>query len=87
MKEESYYTSEGLQTVTTGYSYISSDKTIEKIEILVKALGTMVLKPQFEVDPNQIGKKYQIQPIQEAILLDDNRKVAEDKLVELIKQL
>lgn len=62
------------------------ENTVAKIEILVKALGTMILKPQFETDPNTFIK-HQIQPLQEAILLDDNRKIAEDKLVELIKGL
>lgn len=64
----------------------SSDETVRKIEILVKALGTMILKPQFETDTNTFVK-HQIQPVQEAILLDENRKTAEDKLVQLIKQL
>lgn len=71
------------------YKYVDQDQEtikIQKIEILVKALGTMILKPQFETDPNTFVK-HQIQPVQEAILLDENRKTAEDKLVQLIKQL
>ena len=63
------------------------DKTIGKIEILVKALGTMILKPQWQETALIGDTKIQMQPIQEGILIGDNRKVAEDKLVELIKQL
>lgn len=63
------------------------DEQVQKIEILVKALGTMVLKPQFAPTVNIGDPKMQLQPIQEGILTDENRKIAENKLVELIKQL
>lgn len=58
-----------------------------KVEVLIKALGTMVIKPSYELDPNNIGKKVYTGPVQQPILLDDNREIAENKLIELIKQL
>lgn len=73
------YTDKGLVT--------KDELLVPKIEILVKALGTMVLKPQFQ-PTTVIGEaKMQMQPIQEGILIGDNRTIAEQKLVELIKQL
>lgn len=60
---------------------------LEGIEKLIKALGTMVITPTYEADPNNIGKKNYIGPIQAPILEGANRKIVEDKLIELIKEL
>lgn len=62
-------------------------ETVQKIDIVVKALGTMILKPQF-APSNEIGApKMQLPAVQEGILTGEDRKIAEEKLIELIKQL
>lgn len=63
-------------------------ETTEKIETLVKVLGTMVVEPTWIPDPNSIGNKFQGQPIQRPILQDaDDRKIVENKILELVKTL
>lgn len=61
-------------------------ETTEKIEILIKALGTMVMTPQFK-STEVIGEKVQIQPLQQGILQGDLRSKAESKLGQLIDLL
>lgn len=58
-----------------------------KIEMLIKALGTMVLEPQFESDPSQIGKKIFVNNIQKPILEGEDRKKVLNKLLEVIENL
>jgi len=58
-----------------------------KIEMLIKALGTMVLEPQFETDPTQIGKKVFINNIQKPILEGKDREKVLNKLVTIIDKL
>lgn len=60
---------------------------IGSIETLKSVLGTMVIFPDIVSDPNNIGQKIHRGSIQQPILLGDNRKIAEDKLVELIGKL
>jgi hypothetical protein len=72
----------------TGFSSKQTEEEkIDKVEILIKVLGTMVINPSYDSDPNNIGKKIFTGPIQSPMLQGDSRKVAEDKLVELIKTL
>jgi len=61
-------------------------ETGHKIEILIKALGTMVMVPQFK-STEVIGEKVQIQPLQQGILQGKLRDQAEVKLAELINIL
>lgn len=62
-----------------------SDKT-DRIEQVIKALGTMVLFPQEISDPNNIGQKVYGQPIQRPILEGEARTKVLNKLVELITE-
>lgn len=66
--------------------YIPKTRT-EVVEVLIKALGTMVLMPQYESDPMVIGSKTYTGNLQLPILLGDNREIVENKLLELIKNL
>lgn len=59
------------------------DKT-NRIEQVIKALGTMVLFPTEISDPNNIGQKIYGQPVQRPILEGANRDKVLNKLVELI---
>lgn len=59
------------------------DKT-DRIEQVIKALGTMVLVPTEITDPNNIGQKVYGQPVQRPILEGANRDKVLNKLVELI---
>ena len=61
------------------------DKT-DRIEQVIKALGTMVLFPQEITDPNNIGKKMYGQPVQRPILEGEARTKVLNKLVELITE-
>ena len=61
------------------------DKT-DRIEQVIKALGTMVLFPQEHSDPNNIGQKIYGQPIQRPILEGEARTKVLNKLVELITE-
>lgn len=61
-------------------------ETKEKIDILIRALGTMIMVPQFK-STEVIGEKVQIQPLQQGILQGDLRVKAENKLSELIDKL
>ena len=63
------------------------DKVLTSIDVLIKSLGTMVMIPKYESDPNNIGAKVFAGTIQQPILQGDYRDIALDKLNELIKQL
>lgn len=60
---------------------------LNSIDLVIKALGTMVIFPQWESDPNNIGKKNFIGPIQQPILIDKDRDLAINKLLSLIQEL
>lgn len=60
---------------------------LQKIDCLVKALGTMVMIPNYEVDPNNIAKKQFAGSIQQPILVDAYRTLAMDKLSQVINSL
>lgn len=92
-KEKLTYSQSGLSGITratTGYAQVVNESTetkIQKVDTLIKALGTMVVKPEYTSDPTTIGKKTFTGSIQQPILQDTNRDIAEAKLIELIKQL
>ena len=68
--------------------YQKNMETTHKIEVLIKALGTMVMIPQYESDPNIIGSKKQYTGvIQTPILTGDQRTAIELTLLELVKEL
>lgn len=58
----------------------------DRIEVLIKALGTMVLIPQFETDQTTF-KKENTGVVQHPILEGEKRDRALNVLVELIEQL
>lgn len=66
-----------------GKDMSDTDKT-NRIEQVIKALGTMVLFPTEISDPNNIGQKVYGQPVQRPILEGANREKVLNKLVELI---
>lgn len=59
----------------------------QKIEVLIKVLGTMVMKPQYESDPNVIGSKVFTGMLQTPIINEDDRLRVESKLMKLIYDL
>lgn len=63
------------------------ESNTSKIEIVIKALGTMVLEPQFESDPTQIGKRIFTTTIQKPIIEGEDRKKVLNKLIELVDKL
>lgn len=65
----------------------SKEELAPKIDICIKALGTMVVEPTWVSDPNNLGQKYQGQPVQRPILQNEDRTVVEKKLLALIEQL
>lgn len=71
-------------------TFVSSRKKyMTEIELLIKALGTMVQEPHYApTDPTNIGApKQYIGSITKPILVDNNRKIVEDKLIKLIEKL
>lgn len=56
----------------------------EVIKSLISALGTMVQEPEFETDPNNIGRKQFKMYIQRPILNGEDRNKVLNKLVSLI---
>lgn len=65
----------------------SKELELNSIELLIKALGTMVIFPSYEKDPTNIGKVNFTGPIQQPILVDSQREIALNKLTELINKL
>lgn len=63
------------------------DDNVKVVEVLTRALGVMIMEPQYENDPANIGKKLYAGNIQKPILEGDNRQVVIDKLIETIKVL
>src|SRR5690606_227414 len=61
------------------------DKT-NRIEQVIKAIGTMVIIPTETSDPNNIGQKIYGQPVQRPILEGEARTKVLNKLVELITE-
>lgn len=62
-------------------------EVITSIEVVIKALGTMIIIPTF-LPNNDIGAvKQQGQPLQQGILQNADRLIAEAKLMELINKL
>lgn len=62
---------------------------LQKADCLVKALGTMVVIPTYESDPENIGAKIYKGPIQQPILAEGSklRTDALNKLNEIINSL
>ncbi len=89
------YTTSGLVSTGVVYNdslarYYNNGDTVtkkDKIDILIKALGTMVVFPDYGVDPNNIGKKFYKGNIQMPILQDSQRDKALEKLSKLIEEL
>lgn len=65
----------------------SADEDVRSIEVLIKALGTMVMEPQYENDPSQIGVKRFLTNIQKPIMEGQDRVVLSNKLMELVDKL
>ena len=61
--------------------------THQEIETLIKALGTMVIFPVEETNPNEIGKKVVTGTIQRPILEGENRRIVESKLIQSVQSL
>lgn len=65
------------------YDYQAKDK----VEVLVKTLGTMVLMSEYSTSNLEIGKKEYVGNIQMPILTGSNRDIVINKLIELINKL
>lgn len=81
------YSTNGLNYVNTqplGNTY--DHKQVEKIEVLIKALGTMVIVNESVINP-QTMKKEHLGAVQQPILLDEQRELVLSKLTELISKL
>lgn len=61
-------------------------KLTEQIEVLIKALGTMVLINEYHTNPNTLKREH-LGAVQQPILLDDKRELVLNKLTELISKL
>lgn len=61
--------------------------TIQAIDTLKNLLGTMVIEPQYESDPNNIGKRVNVGSVQKPILEGKNREIALAKVIELVESL
>ncbi len=59
----------------------------QEIEAVVKALAMMIDEPQFESNPEEIGKKHFVGVIRKPILEADNRKIVIEKLVKMIDSI
>ena len=58
----------------------------QDIEVVIKALGTMVVEPVYETNPDNFIKQ-PVGSIQRPILQDKDRETVEKKLIELISTL
>src|ERR1700758_3390523 len=90
-KEEYKYTNNGgIEVKSTIESSTLSEynpyQNLEKIEKLIKALGTMVVIPIVETNPTTF-KKEQVGSSQQPILMNERREKALDKLSKLIETL
>lgn len=66
---------------------MNAEVTVKVIDSLKTVLGTMVMMPEYETNPEAIGQKIFKGNQQVPIVMGDSRKVVEDKLIELIKGL
>lgn len=57
------------------------------ITTLKEVLGTMVIMPNYQSDPHNIGSKTYLGNIQQPILDGDKREIALEKLTEYIRSL
>ena len=64
-----------------------TEEVIASIEMVIKALGTMVIFPEYTSNPNEIGSSKYTGSIQQPILMGGDRQNAINKLNELISQL
>lgn len=83
---EAVYGTEGSKSPFTKYPEREAEK-IQKIEVLIKALGTMVIEPDIVSDPNNVGQQINRGPVQKPILQGSNREIAVNQLVSFIKSL
>lgn len=65
---------------------MNSEAVIKAIDVLKTVLGTMVLIPIMKTNPDTFTKEA-VGAVQRPIVEGDNRKVVEDKMLELIKSL
>lgn len=65
----------------------NSDENVRVIEVLIKALGTMVMEPEYRQDPNNIGERYLVTTVQKPIFEGEDRKILTKKLLETVEQL
>lgn len=65
----------------------SAKDTIDAIDTLRTVLGTMVIKPVFKTDQNDISNKILVSNFQYPIVEGEDRKLVEKKLVSLINKL
>lgn len=75
-------------TTTSGFYQVQyPEELTKKIDIVIKALGTMVIEPQLENHPTEIGKKINMGGIQRPIIQGNDRILVEKKLLSLIEGL
>lgn len=81
------YTDTGLSYAKESYSTKANTdwKIVEKVEVAIKALGTMIIIPEYETGDDFI-KRY-TGGIQKPILEGGNREEAINVLMQLISQL
>ncbi len=65
----------------------NTDENTRSIEVLIRALGTMVMEPEYRSDPNNVGQKILVTTVQKPIFEGEDRKIISDKLIELVKAL
>lgn len=83
-----YTNGNGIQAVSNNMAtYTNEDfKLVEKVEVLIKALGTMVIINESVINPQTLKKEH-IGAVQQPILLDEQRDQVLNKLTELIGKL
>lgn len=60
----------------------------QEIEVCIKALGTMVMKPQYETNPNEIGSKKYVGNTQMPIVeKEEHRDLILNKLLALVNSI
>lgn len=88
------YSKVGMNKYPDSLSGLGQTKWVDKkevqgsIESCIKSLGSMVMKPQYESDTQQIGSKKYVGNTQMPIIeKEEDRQLITDKLLNLIKQL
>lgn len=84
---DNYYRNIEIQRTNGDYMKNVGTTKAEIIKVLISALGTMVQEPEFETDPNNIGKKQFKMYIQKPILNGEDRQKVSNKLIEVIDSL